>query len=236
MIGRLLNIKGKNKRGSPHADQPLLTASFTVIDTELTGLKVNKDSIVSFGAVRMSGGRISLGDTFYRLVRPTAALTAASVVIHGIMPCDVAGKEDLRSVTAEFANFCSNSVLIGHFVCIDLQFINRELKRMDRAPLSSEAVDTVEVYRWLAKRGVIERNVRAAPRVPTLYALARLFDIPFSETHHAFADAFITAQLFQRFLPLLQEEGITTIGDLLRVGDPGGGRDRLTPVGEIGNL
>jgi hypothetical protein len=33
-------------------------------------------------------------------------------------------------------------------------------------------------------------------------------------------DAFITAQLFQRFLPVLPKFGVTTVKDLLRIGRP----------------
>ena len=45
-------------------------SGIVVVDTELTGLDEKKDSIVSIGAVRMTGGRIELGDMFYRLVSP----------------------------------------------------------------------------------------------------------------------------------------------------------------------
>ena len=34
----------------------------------------------------MNGGRIDLGDTFYRLVNPETSLTAESVIIHEITP------------------------------------------------------------------------------------------------------------------------------------------------------
>ena len=41
-----------------------------------------------------------------------------------------------------------------------------------------------------------------------------------AEGHTALGDAYITAQLFQRFLPLLAEAGIRDLKGLLRVGDP----------------
>jgi len=36
-------------------------------------------------------------------------------------------------------------------------------------------------------------------------------------------DAFITAQVFQRLMPMLIRAGVKTVGDLLRIGDPSGG-------------
>jgi len=50
--------------------------------------------------------------------------------------------------------------------------------------------------------------------------LAKAYGIPVEKAHTALGDAYVTAQLLQRFLPLLQEAGIADLGDLLRVGDP----------------
>jgi hypothetical protein len=45
-------------------------------------------------------------------------------------------------------------------------------------------------------------------------------------------DAYITAQLLQRFIPLLAEAGVHDIGNLLRIGIPfkGGDNFKLTSV------
>ena len=76
-------FEGKDKK-QKRIDQktPITEARYVVVDTELTGLDENRDSIVSIGAVRMTGGRIELGDSFYRLASPRTELSAASVVIH----------------------------------------------------------------------------------------------------------------------------------------------------------
>jgi hypothetical protein len=49
-------------------------------------------------------------------------------------------------------------------------------------------------------------------------------------------DAFTTAQLFQRFLPLLIEAGAKDIGDLLKLGIPFKGGDRFSLSGEFSNF
>jgi DNA polymerase-3 subunit epsilon len=51
--------------------------------------------------------------------------------------------------------------------------------------------------------------------------MAKSFGIPCEGAHDALADAFITAQLFQRFIPILEEMGIRELDDLLRIGNPG---------------
>ena len=80
---------------------PVTEASYVVVDTELTGLDEKRDSIVSIGAVRMTGARIELGDTFYRLVSPRTELGSDSVVIHEITPSEVAEQPSIETVLDE---------------------------------------------------------------------------------------------------------------------------------------
>ncbi len=231
----LMNFTGPGKRQRENT-MPVETADFVVIDTELTGLNERKDSIVSVGAVRMCGGTISLGDSFYRLVKPRTALTRESVIIHGIMPSDVEEQEAGTAVLTELLQFCSSAILVGHYVLIDLAFIDRELRNQPGRLRDTPVIDTAELYSWMTGRRLLQKCMKDAPARPDLYRLAQCLDIPLSGSHHAMSDAFITAQVFQRFLPLLAQEGISTVGDLIRIGDPNGGGDRFRSSGEIGNL
>ena len=67
---------------------PVQEARYVVFDTELTGLNIKKDSIVSIGALKMRGGKIDLNETYYRVVDPKAMFTGQSVLIHGITPSE----------------------------------------------------------------------------------------------------------------------------------------------------
>jgi DNA polymerase-3 subunit epsilon len=232
----LLRFEAPKRRNFQENEKLISDASFTVIDTELTGLNERKDSIVSVGAVRMTGSRIFPGDAFYRLIRPKTALTGKSVVIHGITPSDVAGERNSAPVLEEFAAFCEDSILVGHFVCIDIEFINREMKRVMSARLDNQLLDTAELFRWMRKRKLLDKCCPSPPRETDLYKLANSLDITVSETHHALVDAFITAQLLQRFLCLFASEGILTVGDLMRIGDPLEGEDRLRSAREMWHL
>lgn len=201
---------------------PVLEAPYVVFDTELTGLKPKKDSIVSIGAVRMRGRALSVGDTFYRLVEPRTTLTGKSVVVHGITPTEAAAWPDIDTLLPEFLEFCKGCVLVGHVVSIDLAFLNSDMKRLYGAPLENPAVDTFALYRWLCNR---ERNACAyydgsSEDNASLFALAKYYGIGVSEAHNALSDAYVTAQLFQRFLGKLAEQGITTLKDLIRIGRP----------------
>ncbi len=215
---------------------PIADTRYVVIDTELTGLDERKDSIVSIGAVRMTGGRIDLGETFYRLVSPRTELSPESVMIHEITPSDVRAKPDIGAVLDEFLAFCGDAVLVGHFIAIDLAFLNRELKNTKGARIQNPVLDTFSIYEWLRKRDKARNCPTTRMSGFRLYDIVKCFDIAVNGAHNAVMDAYITAQLLQRFVPLLTEGGVDNIGDLLEFGIPFEGGDRFGLSGEFSNF
>lgn len=232
----MVSLFKRKQKSAIDEHTPITDVRYAVVDTELTGLDASRDSIVSIGAVRMTGGKIDIGDTFYRLVSPRTELTAASVVIHEITPSDVVLSPVIGPVLEEFLGFCGADVLVGHFISIDLAFLNREMKLLRNAAIPNRVVDTFSIYEWLRKRGK-PRDRFATPLTGCrLYDIARCFGVPVNGAHNAIMDAYATAQLFQRFLPLLAEAGAGNIGDLLKIGKPFEGGDRFGSTGEITNF
>lgn len=195
-------------------------ACYAVIDTELTGLDPKRDSIVSIGAIKMSGMRIKLGEAFYRLVKPQTALTSDSVVVHGITPSEVEEKPYIGGVIPELMNFCKECVLVGHFIHLDLMFLNREIKRFSGQSLDNPAVDTYRIHDWVKHHNGDFSRQYGDDGEKDLFSLAKKYKIQVSEAHNALMDAFITAQLFQRFLSRLPQLGVRTVRDLLIIGRP----------------
>lgn len=229
----VLNLKRRKK--APADEKSILDARYVVIDTELTGLDEKRDSIVSVGGLRMVGGRIDLGDSFYRLVNPETALTSESVVIHEITPSDLAEKPAIEPVLREFLRFCGDDIIVGHYVSIDLGFISRESKRIFGTPVKNPVLDTMILYDFIRKRIPSHGSFTSPPRDYTqLYDMARSLGIPVSGAHNAMMDAFITAQLFQRLIPMLSSVGIISLGNLLKLSLKGG--DRFKVSCEIGNF
>jgi DNA polymerase III subunit epsilon len=201
-------------------------ARYAVIDSELTGLDPRRDAIVSLGGLRMAGGRIVLADRFYEEVQPTCALTAESIVLHGITPEDVRGRPGIGAVLEEFSAFCSTDILIGHFIEIDLGFLRVAYKKAGLPPIDNPVVDTWPLYDWLSSRTPND-NGPGLPRLQDrhLPALARALGVPSRAEHNALGDAFVTAQVFQRLLRRLERWGVATTGELLRIGNPKHARD-----------
>jgi len=209
-------------------EMPIEDAGYVVVDTELTGLNEKKDSIVSIGAVKMNGGRIDLSDTFYRLLNPETSLTAESVIIHEITPDEVAEKPDIRTGLAEFLSFCNDDIIVGFCVNIDMEFLNREAKRILGHKIQNPVLDIFPMFEWVrsnkAARGGEEINM---PVHYKLYDIAKYYGIEVNGAHNAMIDAFITAQIFQRFIPILLEAGISSVGDVLRLSTKLKGGDRF---------
>ena len=206
---------------------PPAAARYVVIDTELTGLDERRDSIVSLGALRVAAGRIDLADRFYEVVRPACALTAESILLHGITPQEVRERPPIGSVLGEFAAFCGADLLVGHFIELDLAFLRRELARAGLPALAAPALDTWPLYDWMSGREPQTGGGLPALKDPRLPELARALGVPCGGGHHALADAFVTAQVFQRLLRRLERWGVTTTGQLLRIADPRRATQRL---------
>ncbi len=237
MLGGLISRTSPRKRPiKVNRDAPVKGSRFVVFDTELTGLDERTDNIVSVGAVRMAGTLIEVGGSFYELVNPEREITKKSVVIHGITPSDVFRKPVIDEVLFEFLRYVGEDIIVGHFVSIDLAFVNREMKRIVGYPLRNRAVDTYSIHEWLKRHSEAYRAMFPGQSDPGLYTIARRFGIPVNGAHNAEIDAYITAQVFQRYIPMLAEHGIGSVGGLLSVGAPGKGGERTEPHGEISSL
>ena len=216
MTGRL---KRRNSDESVE-NVPITQGKYVVADIELTGFDEQRDSIISIGAIRMVGGRIELGETFYRLMGPDGS-AMQGVSVHGSAPAGLLLEQDTAPVLADFLSLCGEDVLVGHLISTDLTFLKNEVRRFFGLEVKNSVVDTYQVYHWLMRREAPSESYSA--REVKLNEIASQLGVTVSDNHNAMSDAFITAQVFQRLMPMLIREGIKTIGELLRIGDPSGG-------------
>lgn len=239
MVTKVMDFLALRKDSRTRTDLgcDIRTARFIVLDTELTGLNEKKDSIISIGAVRMCGGRVSLGDSYYRLINPETRLTSESVVIHEITPSEVSEKPDIRTVLSEFLNYCGNDVMVGFCVSIDMEFLQRATKRLMGRTIRNRVVDVKTLYEWMRhKYAAIKKEPVTLPARYGLYDIAKYLDIPVSGSHNAMMDAYVTAQIFQRFFPVFVQAGIMSVGDLLKLSERLKGGDSNTVTGCMSNF
>jgi DNA polymerase-3 subunit epsilon len=183
-------------------DQPLAALSYTVFDTETTGLDPSAgDEIIQIGATRIVNGRLLRHEGFEQLVDPQRAISAASIPIHGIQPAMVAGQPTIDKVLPAFHAFAQDTVLVAHNAAFDMRFL--QLKeastgvRFDQPVLDTLLLSTV---------------VHPHQESHALEAIAERLGIVVEGRHTALGDATVTAQVFLKLLPLLADKGIHTLG------------------------
>jgi DNA polymerase-3 subunit epsilon len=164
----------------------------------------------------MQGTKIRLGEHVYSVVNPGVDIPFETIVVHGLRPADVEHGCDSGKAVQELFEFVGDSIIVGHFVHIDLLVLRRELQRASRK-LLNPAIDTARAHYWLAVSEARKRGVEDVNEPLDLATLAERYHLQVEEIHHALHDAFLTAQLWQRLLPRLAERGVTTLKDVLRV-------------------
>ncbi len=93
------------------------------------------------------------------------------------------------------------------------------MKRKFGIHLQNPAIDTSTLHEWLSDNDPqFTRHFRGATLKTDLFSMARKYGITAEKAHNAFYDAYITAQLFQRFAYFLPGAGVKTLGELLSVG------------------
>ena len=194
---------------------------YVAFDTELTGLDPKRDSIISIGAVRLRGGRIFPGKSFHRLVQPESELRPESVVVHELVHADLEGAARASDVLIDFIGFLADAVLLGHFVHIDLTFVGRAMRRIFGVGWARGAVDTATLHDWLVDNDpAFARHHGGISVKKDLFSTATRYGVDLDRPHDALFDAFVAAQLFQRYLAFLPANGVRTVKELLQVGRP----------------
>ncbi len=201
-------------------DQPLSSYEFVVFDTELTGMNSRRDEIVSIGAVRIKNLQIIAGENFQSFVRPHKITDATEgTFIHRITPQQLAIAPDLREILPEFIDFCGSSLLIGHYVSLDVSFINKAAKKIFGAKIKNPCLDTMrlaQVYTETCREQYHDRfNLRISYN---LADLCRAYKLPIFSEHDAMLDALQTAYLFLFLIKKLNRRGMVTLHDVFKAG------------------
>jgi DNA polymerase-3 subunit epsilon len=186
---------------------PLDRVHFVVFDTETTGLSpLQGDEIISLAGVRIINQGIVVGETFDRLVDPGRLIPPASMRFHGISDEQVQGRPRIEETLRAFREFVGDAVLVGHNGVFDLRFIR--LKEPGAGVhFRGPVLDTLALSRFLHDHTPSH----------SLDAVAQRVGVVVRDRHTALGDALITAQVLLKFIYLLQERGVTTLGQAFAV-------------------
>ncbi|MFM7943778.1 MAG: PolC-type DNA polymerase III [Candidatus Fonsibacter sp.] len=192
---------------------PLAAATFTILDTETTGLNVDEGhKILSIGAVKIKNDLIINNEILDEFVNPERDIPFASRNIHYITEDKVKNKPNIFQIEKKINDFISNTILVGHNVDFDISFIKKNVPKTSLA-------STVK------KITTIDTILLAAGLYPSLesYELSFLCDQFKIKTfdqirHSALGDSIITARLFLFLLDTAKKRNnIQNIGGLMNL-------------------
>ncbi|MCB2024808.1 MAG: 3'-5' exonuclease, partial [Ottowia sp.] len=183
-------------------DHRLAELAYTVFDTETTGLNPSQgDQILQIGATRIVNGRLLRGESFEQLIDPGRDISAANTAVHGITNEMVRGQPRIAEVLPAFHAFAQGTVLVAHNAAFDMKFLQLQ-EQATGLVFDQPVLDTLLL-------AIVAQPQQASHR---LEALTERFGIAVEGRHTALADAKATAELLLRLIPLLEAQGIRTLG------------------------
>jgi len=180
---------------------PLTKVSYTVFDTETTGLNPGGgDEIISIGALRIINNRLLYEESFDQLVDPQRPLPPESIRFHGIQPEMLEGQPAIDRVLPQFQRFTEGTVLVAHNAAFDMRMLQiKEISTGVR--FINPVLDTL----------LLSAVVHPSHTDHNIENIAQRLGIRVVGRHTALGDAIATAEIFIKIIPLLEQKGICTL-------------------------
>ncbi|WP_419737376.1 PolC-type DNA polymerase III [Pseudomonas sp. COR18] len=172
---------------APLGECSLREQRWVVVDLETTGLNLNRDQVISIGAVAIEDGAIDLGQSFERTLQRTERTVSPSVLIHGLGPSALAAGSDPVEALLDFMAFVGDSPLLAFHAPFDQHMLCRALKESLGYRLQHPFLDIADLAPLLCPQ--------AHFREAGLDDWIGHFQLQVEERHHASADALATAEL-----------------------------------------
>lgn len=166
---------------------PLRSQRWVVVDLETSGLNLNRDQVLSIGAVVIEDGAVDFSQLFERTLQRADTKLSPSVLIHGLGPSAIAAGCDPVDALLDFMAFVGDSPLLAFHAPFDQHMLCRALKDSLGYRLNHTFMDVADIAPLLCP----EANIREAG----LDDWISHFQLHVGERHHASADALATAEL-----------------------------------------
>lgn len=172
------------------------------VDCETTGLNPAKDEIIAIGAVRIAGNRVLTSESLQLLVKPSKAVSAEAIKVHGLRERDVAGGLDIDEAMRRLLQFIGPRPLVGYYLEFDAALINRAIFPLLGVRLPQPKVEISALYYDWKQRSLppYQHGASIDLRLATLMADLAL---PTRRAHDALNDAIMAALAFVKLRHLL---------------------------------
>lgn len=168
-------------------DCSLREQRWVVLDLETTGLNLNKDHVLSIGAVVIEDGAIDFRQQFERTLQYPQVKLGPSVLIHGIGPSAIAAGSDPAEALLDLMEYLGDSPVLAFHAPFDQHMLGRALKDHLGFKLQHPFLDVADIAPLLCPQAHI--------REAGLDDWIDWFKLEVFERHHASADALATAEL-----------------------------------------
>lgn len=118
------------------------------LDTETTGLSVEKDDRIIEIACIETRDLIPTNKVFYTLINPERPISEEAFKVHGYTNDVLKKEKKFSEIADEFLKFIGGKKLIIHNAPFDINFLNHELRKINKALLNiKNVIDTLEIAR-----------------------------------------------------------------------------------------
>lgn len=206
-MGIFINNTDKPQRENKGRSLLEAATEYVALDVETTGLDPYFDEVIEVSAVRYKDGA-AVG-SFTSLVKPNNEVDEFITELTGITNDMLANAPALPEVLPQLLNFVGSSVIVGHNVNFDINFIYDTVSRCNLGAFSNDFIDTMRIAR-LAFKGL--ENYR-------LTTLVKVFGIANIPQHRAEADCLAAAGCYEYMKTWAQQNNIK-FADLLAKAQP----------------
>jgi DNA polymerase-3 subunit epsilon len=161
-----------------------------VLDTETTGLEVNKGHrIVEIGCVELLERRLT-GREFHCYLNPQRAMDEGATAVTGITDDFLEDKPFFAAVAGEFLAFIDGAELIAHNAAFDMGFLASEFGRLEAPVRIVERVSVLDTLALAREKFPGQKN--------NLDALCKRLDVDngHRDLHGALLDAQLLANVY----------------------------------------
>jgi len=160
-----------------------------VLDTETTGLSIEKDRIVEIACIELDN-HLATKKLFHTFLNPEGVKVSEDAFeIHGYSNEFLNDKPKFKDIAKNFLQFIEGKKIIIHNADFDLNFLNKELQNLNLEPIN--------------KKNVIDSLVLAREKFPgstakNLTSLCKKFKIDTSsrEKHSALLDCKLLSKVY----------------------------------------
>ncbi|MBJ2182776.1 3'-5' exonuclease [Pseudomonas sp. LY-1] len=183
-------------------DLALRSQRWVVLDLETSGLNLNRDQVLSIGAVVIEDGAVDFSQMFERTLQRAETKLSPSVLIHGLGPSAIAAGSDPVDALLDFMEFVGDSPLLAFHARFDQHMLARALKDSLGYRLAHTFLDVADIAPLLYPEALL--------REAGLDDWIDHFHLQVGERHHASADALATAELMLILLSRARQQHIDT--------------------------